>query len=201
MSIDQYGYKDSIDMWADIWEKAQKDGIFDDAPKAPVPASQTSDNSFFGLSQSNSGNDLNNVDTDYWKQVYDLSAQGRDHDEIMQEMLKPDTNRPLVTDKEELGKMTSRMAASPNPIPAWTVGPDSQPLPGETAPSYTEEDLNKLSTLKGKLHDLQDKVATLEAKGEKAKKFDEQMSSLMKQIDALSDLVAGTFSTAPNGGK
>jgi hypothetical protein len=118
-------------------------------------------------------------------------------------MLAADIPAPAAPtiNKKSLGNMASRIAASPNPIPAWTVGKDSDPLPGETIPSYTDQDLNDLAELKVKMQGLHEKILTFDAKGDKNNKFESQLRELQKQIDVISDAMADTFSPAPNGGK
>jgi hypothetical protein len=194
-------YKSSIDNWAEKWQKAQEQGIFKDEPKPPVTSADSGQQSFFGITQGRSENRIKDVDAEYWRRVHAMADQ--EPDKIMQEMLKPDIPAPAAptVDKKSLGNMVSRIAQSPNPIPAWTVGKDSDPLPGETVPSYTEEDLKQLADLKVKMQALQEKLISVEALGEKNKAFETQIKNLQKEIDVLSDAIADTFSPAPNGGK
>jgi hypothetical protein len=201
MSDPHADYRKSIDDWADQWEKAQADGVFDGAPTLAGNQPQTSTNSFFGLVDSRPSDDVSEPDAEYWRKVIALGDQ--DPSAVMNEMLKPDVPAPAAptVDKKALGKMVSRIAQTPNPIPAWTVGKDRDPLPGETIPSYTEDDIEALAELKRKLFELENKSIAAGARGEKNQKFEGQIKELIQKIDVLSDAMADTFSPAPNGGK
>lgn len=88
MSTNYENYKDGIDNWADMWEKAQKKGIFDDAPKPPITSPQTAIDSFFGPVDTKPSERLDEVDAKYWKAISKLADSHSFKPELVNEVLK-----------------------------------------------------------------------------------------------------------------
>lgn len=87
MSTNHEKYKSSIDDWADMWEKAQADGIFKDAPTLHVPTPQAVADDFFG-EKDTKPTSLNEVDAKYWKAVAKLSDTHSFRPELIPTILK-----------------------------------------------------------------------------------------------------------------
>lgn len=166
-------FKDDIENWAQIYEKAQKDGVFDDEKDA-VPSAQTSTNSYFGLVQTNSSPEIKDADAAYWNAVHTLPDM--DNDEVLQEMFK--LNNLPITD---------------NPVPVWTVGKDQDSQPGVNQPVYSDEDFKNLEELKINFYNTGSKIAEMVAKGKDAKPLETKLESIKKQIDNLSDEINTTY--------
>ncbi len=163
-----------LEDWADMIEKAEKEGVFDDGPDEPSVGQQTSDSSFFGLQNTNASEEPSEKDVMRWNQVYDLS-QGNSN--VISEELS----------KKEKGDAATKIAQTPNPIRQSSVGKDQDLDPRPLGQTYTDEELNKLGELKIKLHDLEDKINAYEGNAETGGKLDSQIEGLKKQIDDLSD--------------
>lgn len=185
--MSHFDYKDQIEDWAKLWDKAQAEGPFKDAEDEHKLNQQTADVSFFGLVSHNPSAGASDVDAEYWRQVSAMA----DHNptEMMSEMLKA----------KEVGQEASRMAQSANSIPGYSVGKD-QALDAKAIKDPTPE-INNLLDLKNKLHDLGSKVAKYSAEGKSTKELDAKISSLNKQIDDISDELSGLSTDLPAGGK
>jgi len=178
-------HTDSFLDYCDKWDKALEAGIFKDAPKPPMPSSQTSDPDYFGFQQSNPTETINEVDARYWNNVYRVSThQGMAPDPIA--IIKEDENKALAD-------VAKAAASSPNnPIRYDTIGKDQSMEPGPLGVTYTNEDLEKIADLKVKIHELEDKLNTFDGKGESSKKFEPQIASLRQTLDELSDALSKT---------
>lgn len=159
-------WKDDIDKYSGMWEKALADGVFKDAPKPAAPKS-----SFFGLDQDYSEVPLDKTDSKYWNDVYNQSV-GKE--QILTEESKPS--------KDDIKNHTEKLANVHNPIRPETVGKDAD---------YSEEiNLQELIDLKLALEKLEIKMNTDEGLGQK-NDVQTKMKSLKKQIDELSDSLNG----------
>lgn len=167
---------DDFDKWCKLWDKAQKDGIFEDAPKPPIPTSLTSDPSFFGPINTHHSNSVKDCDSQYWNDVFDLMT-GNDP-QVINEEKKEST-------KEVLKKSAEAIARSPNPIQASSAGEDQDLSPGSLGLTYGENDIEKLTELKLQLHDLTSKMASFIGDG-KNKQLENKISVLKKKIDEFS---------------
>ena len=88
----------------------------------------------------------------------------------------------------DLKQATKKIADAPNPVVASSIGKDqdiSDPVVGGN--TYSPEDLIQLDSLKVKLHDLLSKLNAMEGSGKTDAKLENQIESLNKQIDELSD--------------
>jgi hypothetical protein len=102
--------RDDFDSWCDKWDKAQEDGVFDDAPSHFSPSKQTAQTSFFGAVDADptpAGSDVDKVDARYWNQVYSMS----DHQGMAPDPLDAADDRLLQEDKlEDLSTALSHTA-------------------------------------------------------------------------------------------
>ncbi len=85
---------DQFDNWVDQWEKAQKDGIFKDAPKPASPRNQHTPD-FFGQYPSPNENGADQIDAEYWRQVYQMSAGAGDSPDIINSDLDNDDQHQI----------------------------------------------------------------------------------------------------------
>ena len=163
-----------FDDWVDMWEKAQGDGTFADAPKPPPQRGGSG--SFFGVHSQSPDFDTPpaEADTEYWNQVYQRSNNAGDspdvaYPEMLQEQKKPvekaveprrkKKRKPLSEGKAntptELRGVAKQQLRSPNPIYHYNVNKDQEP---HVTPNWTDgEELVELHDLKIKLHQLEGK--------------------------------------------
>ena len=202
-----------FDDWVDMWEKAQSDGTFKDAPKPP-PA-RGGGNSFFGVHSSSPDADLppSEADTEYWNQVYQRSNNAGDapdiaSPEMLQEQKKPVEKKPeeprrkkkrpqpLCESKDdtdaEIGRIAKAQGRSPNPVWHYTVGKDQEP---HITPNWSDGDkLNDLIDLKVKLHALEGKLNTMIGAGKpdrQVRQIESELRKLRTRLDELSDSLHG----------
>ena len=137
--------------WCDQWDKALEDGLFDDAPKPNTPSSppDLSDYDAESLPDQSVDGMLNEVDTEYWKSVYNLSSNQGDAPDVTKE-----ANSPKA---KELGKRAMVVANEPNPVRINTVGKDQD----ARSDSSTSEAFQKLTELKKELHLIGNKLAEM----------------------------------------
>lgn len=162
-----------LEDWAAKWEQAQKKNIF---PKREdfSPSAKSAETTFFGtLSKAPSGA-IKDVDAKYWKDVYRQS-----------------TGSQVLTEDKKILRT--------NPVHQSSIGPDTDLSSAAMGLTFTEDDIEELSKLKLKLHDLENQLNEFEGRGENAKKFESQISSVKKKIADLSDSFGKEF--AYGGGK
>ena len=177
--------KDQFDSWCDQWEKAMKDGVFEDAPKQTTTPVQTADVSYFGPTDTHPTTDIKDVDAQYWNQVYSMSRNSGDSPDPT--LLHEEKNT------QQISKIVNAMGQSPNPIRAPSVGMDQSMEPGPLGVTFGPEDIQEIADLKVKLHGLKDKLNTLEGKGQGDKKLESTIGSLQNKIDELSDALGKAF--------
>lgn len=159
--------KDDFDNWVDKWDKALADGVFKDAPKIPGTAPQTSHDSFFGLQQSNPTDSINSSDADYWRAINAVADGGVE----MQRIDESDTGvSPLASD-------------GPNPVRRETEGPDQELEPRQLGLTFSEDDIRQLEEMKVKLHELENKIAAMDDKGD----YESRVKAMIDKIGELSD--------------
>lgn len=183
-----------INKYADIWEKALKKGIFDDAPKPPAPAEPEASADFFGqlhTDEYDMDSPLNEAEVKYWKE---LAKDAADRSSYYMPL-----NEEKELDKEAASKMASRLGSTFNPVYPNTAGKD-QDIKVTQNWGVGGKELNDLEDLKKRLHELEVKLNTagiLPKKGKKTKNEDENtiqksINDLKKQIDQLSDELNGS---------
>jgi len=198
--------------WCSKWEKAQEDGLFDDAQKAHVPTPNMADHSYFGPNDTHPTDSVKAPDAEYWNQVYDMSKDvGPNADPIESGVLsenrikRPDNeiiadkNIPLKSpgwgkdEKDASVKIANAIASSPNPIKRNTIGKDQALIPSSLSHTFDEHDLDDLVEMKLKLHDLENSYNSNVANVESTKKYETQIVSLKQKIDELSDAMTKVF--------
>lgn len=164
-------WKDDLEKYSGMWEKALEDGVFKDAPKPPAPKS-----SFFGIDKDYSETPIDDIDSKYWNDVYNQSV-GKE--EVITEERLPS--------KEDIKNHAEKLANSHNPVQLDTVGKDN-----EYQDEYpNESDLQELIDLKLALEKLEIKMNTDDGLGQKSD-VQTKIESLKKQIDELSDSLNGS---------
>jgi hypothetical protein len=155
--------RDTFDSWCDQWEKAQKKGIFKDAPKTRVPTPNFEDADFFGNYHPPQDSKIEEPDAEYWQQVYQMSNNAGDSPDVADpegdmigsgeemEVLQDNTLDPYADDQDDeptdtperpewskkgLKDINNAIAKTPNPIYPNTKGRD-QGQGGERKQSTT----------------------------------------------------------------
>lgn len=194
---------DEFDKFVSQWEKAQADGVFEDAPKPPTPPAQDPD--FFGNYRPNKDvTDIKDVDSDYWNHVYKLSRHSGDSPdpfEELQPMNEDDraTKFTLVkttkSDNKSSSKITDELGGLSNPGSRSNRGEDQA---RRVTPNWAGGDeIQELQAMKMNLEQLESKINAAEGLGnmKKMKSLMTKMESLRKQIDELSDGIPPEFKT------
>jgi len=187
-----------LDKYADQWDKALKDGVFDDAPHLPAPKQPD----FFGQWDGEEDVPINECDAKYWARVYELSKGNGPgcYPDPLTEVKLPDYEeivKPSETkgDKDLLKKKADMVADDPNPQYPQGYGQDGVAAnTGRTRISAgwaAEERIQELSDLKLKLYELECKVAEM-----KDSKGQDKIEAIKKQIDDLSNDLHGTWATS-----
>ena len=188
--MDTREYMKQINQWADDYEKAMDDGVFENAPKPPVPSSQTADPSFFGLNQTNPTPEVSSPDAEYWSQLNDMVGNSNSNyeteeqviineEESVEESVKPEKFDSLK------GHPMVKKALSPNPVLPWTIEKDQRK---RVTPNWTTGDeLNELAELKKNLYDLECRLSGKQGLLEDNEKVNNQLKDLKKRLDELSD--------------
>jgi hypothetical protein len=191
----------SMDDWVDMWEKAQADGVFANAPrpKAHNPGS------YFGMQYAGADADLPpaEADTEYWNQVYQRSSNAGDAPDVAEpiiteqkkpvEKLRKKKKRRINEDaKSDVGDIAKVQGRTPNPIYHYNVGKDQEP---HVTPNWSSgPELNQLIELKVKLHALEGKVNTMLGQGKsdrQVQKLEAELRKLRTRLDELSDSLHG----------
>lgn len=175
---------DQLYNWADKYQDALENGVFDEPEKQHVPSPHNTDyESYFGMHNTNPSDGPRDVDASYWNMVH----QTADYSGDPMELIAEEKNVYSKKEQEVLAKSARGVAQAPNPVRMGGIGPDqdSSKSMGET---WTVEDLEKLHDLKVQLHELGSKMATLENNS-----HDSKYESLKKQIDELSDTLDTAF--------
>ena len=154
--------KDDFDNWVDKWDKALQSDIFKDAPKPPSTSKHTSDDSFFGLQQSNQTDSIQSSDSEYWRAINAVADGG--------------------VDMQRIDESDAISVNLPNPIRKSTEGKDQDLEPNSLGLTFTEDDIKKLEEMKIKLHELQSKIAAMDEKD-----YSSQINAMISKIDELSD--------------
>jgi hypothetical protein len=216
MNMTQKKQAAGFDDWVDMWEKAQSDGTFANAPKPPAQGGQ---GSFFGMQYSGRDADMppEDADTEYWNQVYQRSNHAGDSPdiaapEVLQEQKKPvekqkkpigkkPSHRPLPetrplkeeNNNNEFGKIAKAQSRSPNPIYYYSAGKDQEPHVTQNWAMGGKE-LTELENMKVKLHQLENKLATMIGEGKpdrQVQKLESELRKLRDRLDELSDSLHG----------
>src|SRR5262252_1485628 len=74
--------QDQFNSWTEKWEKAQREGVFDDARKPAQPAPQHTPDYFGNYPTLDIRKGLDAVDAEYWRQVYQMSSSAGDAPDV-----------------------------------------------------------------------------------------------------------------------
>lgn len=174
-------FKNDIDKYSAIWEKALKDGIFDSAEvntnkNDGNPVDEPND--FFGLHCDVVDIPLNESEGRNWNAIYRASVN-----EVV--------NEEKSSVKKKLGNVVKSVANAFNPVQAQTVGKDATSDVDDNF-GIVGDDLQKLSDMKKKLHDLKSRINSEEARADKRfPAMEKKLADMEKEIDALSDSLYG----------
>jgi len=200
-----YEDREQLEKWAQIIEKAQADGKFNNLPKPPVPSAQTGRESFFGVHDTYSTEEPTKQDVEYWKSVSDKSVNPFILNEGINLNLVKEWRRQsgLFNEdvKADVASVANTILQAANPIRQHTVGKDQDLKPGPLGLTFTEEDVKNLESMKLELHDLECKLNDLEGRGQNASKFEKQIKTLREKVDDLSTAMTQSFpySLSPQG--
>lgn len=180
-----------FDSWCEKWEQAQKDGVFDNADTGPRVTPMQGAESFYGPIDTVPSDAPADADAQYWNNLHKLADPHSYKDPVVL--------AEAHGTKEEKKKVALGVADSPNPIRATSVGTDQDIDPGPLGLTFTPEDLEKLSEMKIKLHDLQGKLNNAEGLGKSGKQYETKIQSLKNQIDELSTMMTHGIDSLPDG--
>ena len=183
MSIDQQ--KDQLDKWADMWDKALEKGIFDDGPGPPIPSPHTSDDSFFGLKNTNPTAEIKDADSEYWAGLHNTPELGGHGERLLQEQKKKDVREATDIASSWTDPKTSKKYPA-NPLPTDTGGKDQALEPAQLGVTFDEKDIEKLIDIKNQLHELENKIIVASVGGKSTKSVETQIENLKKKLDKLS---------------
>ena len=199
---------DQLENWAQMWDKAQAKGIFEDAPKPPAISEKHAYDSFFGPQDTNQKDAPDDFESKYWANVYNTSMGAPpdpepertipDDDSGEVAMIHDSVKKHKHVIKEnvgakDVGHRAKVMAQSANPIRAGSVGMDQDMSPYSLGLTFSPQDIEGLADLTVKLHNLQDKLNSFEGKGQSGQRHESQIKSLLNQINELSDSLSQAF--------
>jgi hypothetical protein len=177
--------REEFQKMCDQWDAALKKGIFTTKPAKSAPERQPAPaGDQYGMSPqmaSLAANSENINDVDYWNAVFRLSRG-----EQVDIRSVDDAGEPTVL-RESDGAWPAK---SPNPVPLWTRGKDQKNVPSHW---FDRSDFDKLARMREELHDLGDKLAGHDGRGErgKAEAALKKIRSLQRELDEFSN----TFGT------
>ncbi len=176
--------REEMEKWCSQWNEASKTEEFKDkSPKKPNP-----DLDFFGYpTEKNQSKEsiIESADIAYWNEMAGLSMMYGEQ-KAYEEYVKSIDEAAL--DIAGLKSLNKKIADAPNPVVASSIGKDQDISdPVVAGNTYSPEDLVNLDALKVKLHDLLSKLSAMESTGKTDTKLENQIESLNKQIDELSD--------------
>lgn len=174
-----------LEKYQDQWEKALKDGVFADAPKEQRPGQGTMKPNWFGHS-SVEDSEIEQEEAEDWENLYNMTDP--DYKGEGEELIQEESEAP--TDK--LKKAAIRTANSHNPVHPDSLGHDQDVVVTQNW-GFGGKEIEELAEMKIKLEQLESKLNAEEGLGgKKAKSISEQIKSLRKQIDGLSDSLNGS---------
>jgi hypothetical protein len=181
--MDTSAILDDLNSWAEKYDKAVKDGIFNNPEKEHTPSIQTADSSFFGPYDAKPTDVVSDEDAAYWRDVSGINPA------LLQEF-----ERDVVK-----GDKASRIHNSPNPLRFNTLGTDQSGDNDSIGATYTDVDIEKLGNLKAKLHELLVKVTAYDTEGKSVAGLEKQVEELTQKIDDLSTRLSQGNPISPQG--
>lgn len=165
---------DDIEKYSKMWDDAKAAGIFAEAPKPPAPAEPTDSADYFGNFLGGNydiDKPLNEVDVTYWNRLSKMAGGSLD---------------PLREDKAQETEVAKAMGNAANPIYPYSYGKDQEMKVNQNWGAGGKE-IEQLAELKAKLENLEGKITATEVNGGGTKNIQQEIDSLRKQIDELSD--------------
>lgn len=158
-----------MNKWQDQWDKACKEKVF------PEYISRLEKTNESLVDENNSVGSSKDIDSKYWKMIYEMSKKPTDSPDIMK--------HPLID--KSLGEKVKKVADSPNPVHPNTLGADNDV---KVTQNWTDGDeLRELVSLKNSLYELESKMNSLEGEGKDASKVIAQIKKIKTEIDNLSN--------------
>jgi hypothetical protein len=167
-------FDDEFMKWMGQYEKAVKDGVFEEAPKPKEPK----DSSFFGLSSNYENEDIKDSDIEHWNKV--ISAN--------------DYPDQVLNENKERAKKAEKLANTPNPVQYPTTGKDQE----YRADWVDDKIFEQLESLKKQLYALESKLNAAEGVGKKTNGVQDKIDKIKEQLDELSDSFSPNFVTSSN---
>lgn len=191
-------YRQDIEDFAKIWDKALADGVFKDAPKTmPKSLDLSSDDGgtdFFGQSLNGEYDidaPINEADARYW---VELSKNAADRSSYFNPI-----NEEREVSKKEAENASKKLGSTFNPVYPNTIGKD-QDLKVAKNWAMGGEELTQLEDLKKRLHSLESELNKLGINKPATDKNDstlqKSIDDLKKQVDDLSDRLNGNNNDA-----
>lgn len=194
MDIDKQ--KQTFDSWVDMWDKAQEDGVFDDAPGPHIPSTQTSGESFFGLHNTHPTDRASDADVAAWSDINNTTDTSGHFFGADSPVMPSETG--LMQENKKVQEATDRSTSwtdpkkgenpdyPPNPFCVDTGGKDQELKPNQLGMTFDEKDIEELDGIKKKLYELEVKMLTSEVNGKKTDSIETQIENLKNKIDNLS---------------
>lgn len=178
--------KEDFAGWCDMWEKAEKD-----MPPSyrPHPAAEMA-GGWLGPQTADQDVDIRDVEAKYWSEVMYLTESRHGDFGVLSES-------PLS--KGELGSGAKAIAQTPNPIRQASIGPDQDSTPRSLGMTFTPADLEVLSDMKVRLHDLESKLSATLGRGEAGTQFEAKITAMRRKINELSDMLTQGADVLPQG--
>ena len=175
-------HKQEMSDWADEYEKAIKNGVFDEYKESKKKTPATSRD----VKDDKSYKTFVDGEESYWEAIRNASK----HIGAAPDPLKAFDvlNEAKKSHKEKLANKAKTLGDSANPVVHTTVGVDQSGDPEALGATYSNEDLEKINDLKLDLHSLQDKLNALEGLGDKSTKIEGQIGKIKDEIDKLSTM-------------
>jgi hypothetical protein len=198
-----HSYND-LQGWADQYQKAVEEGIFDKPDLGPSVSKQNQKTDFFNMNididhtDNNQDNDQDtetnalNEDAKCWSELFKLTNRWKRPSEGT--IKQPSTKVIKENLSIDTKSYTKDMASSANPIRPSSLGKDNgDGNPAAFGTTYGVNELEKLEDLKVKLHNLIDKLNGFDVSGQNGNKLENQIQSMKKQIDEISDGLSKSF--------
>lgn len=189
-------FRQDIEDFAKIWDKALENGVFNDLPKPAkaVDVGEDGGTDFFGQrlnGEYNIDTPMNESDVKAWCELAKNAAERSPY-------FNP-VNEEREYSKPEAEKLAKKTASSFNPVYPNTIGKD-QDLKVVKNWALGGEELTKLEDLKKRLHALEVKLNSLgvnkPAKDKDDSTLQKSIDDLKQQVDDLSDRLNGNNSDA-----
>lgn len=191
-------YRQDIEDFAKIWDKALADGVFKDAPNVmPKGVDLSNDDGgtdFFGQSLNGEYDinaPINESDARYWAELAKNAADRSGY-------FNP-VNEEREVSKKEAEAASKKLGSTFNPVYPNTIGKD-QDLKVTKNWAMGGEELTQLEDLKKRLHSLESELSKLGINKPATDKADstlqKSIDDLKKQVDDLSDRLNGNNNDA-----